>query len=156
MRRVRETIAPSQDFLPSPVSWDSGFREVDFGDWTGLGWDDVLQRFGVSAYDWLAVIEAGAVPGGESHAEIRDRVLVALRPFLDRWSGRTVALFAHGGIIRVILAWLLEIPLPLTTHLDIDYASVTRVHLNVPKGDVTRHEIHLLNFAPWRDLPAHR
>jgi hypothetical protein len=47
----------------------------------------------------------------------------------------------------MMLAILLELPLPRTNAFGIDYASVTQValhpHLN---------EIELLNFTPWRDL----
>ena len=61
--------------------------------------------------------------------------------------GKTVAIFCHGGVIRMMLAILLDLPLPKTGAFDIEYTSVTQValhpHLN---------EIELLNFTPWRDL----
>ena len=47
----------------------------------------------------------------------------------------------------MMLAILLDLPLPKTNSFEIEYASITRValrpHLN---------EIELLNFTPWRDL----
>ena len=149
MKRVRQTLAPllkngtpKQTILP-------GLREVDFGDWTGYNWEEVREKFGVHPYDWLDEIERGAVPKGETGVQFRTRVEACLFKIIRRHPGGTVAIYCHGGVIRMILAILLELPLPKTNSFDIEYASVTQValhpHLN---------EIELLNFTPWRDLPG--
>ncbi len=146
MKRVQQTLAPwlkngapAQDVLP-------GLREVDFGDWTGYDWFDVQKKFGVHPYDWLDQIDAGAVPHGESGAQFRTRVEPCLFEIIRRHPGGTSAVFCHGGVIRMMLAILLELPLARTNSFEIEYASTTRValhpHLN---------EIELLNFTPWRD-----
>ena len=62
--------------------------------------------------------------------------------------GQTVGIVCHGGVIRMALSILLDLPLRKTAGLEIDYASVTRVERHAHKTDLT-----LLNFAPWRDLP---
>ena len=49
--------------------------------------------------------------------------------------------------IRMILAILLDLPLPKLSSFEIDYASVTHVEL---RPHFT--EVRLLNFAPWRHL----
>ena len=49
----------------------------------------------------------------------------------------------------MIIAVLLELPLPKTNHFDIEYASVTQIALHPHMA-----EIELLNFTPWRDLVA--
>jgi broad specificity phosphatase PhoE len=149
MKRVQQTLAPvrkngapAQTILP-------GLREVDFGDWTGYNWLQVQQKFGIHPYDWLDEIERGAVPNGETGLQFRNRVEPCLFDILRRHPGGTTAVFCHGGVIRMILAILLGLPLPKTNTFDIEYASITQValhpHLN---------EIELLNFTPWRDLPT--
>ena len=146
MKRVQQTLAPwlkngtpSQTVLP-------GLREVDFGDWTGYDWFQVQKKFGVHPYDWLDQIERGAVPNGETGVQFRNRVEPSLFEIIRRHPGGTVAVFCHGGVIRMMLAVLLDLPLPKTNSFEIEYASVTQValhpHLN---------EIELLNFTPWRD-----
>jgi hypothetical protein len=52
-------------------------------------------------------------------------------------------------VIRMILSILLELPLKRTNMFEIEYASVTQVALF--PGHT---EIELLNFTPWRDIPA--
>jgi len=149
MQRVQQTLAPLlRNGAPRPVLMED-LREVDFGDWTGFGWAEVLARFHVSAYDWLNQLELGAVPKGESARTLRARVEPCLRRILREHPGQTAAVFCHGGVIRSLLSILLDLPLPKMTHFEIDYASVTDVEVTAQKA-----EVQLLNFAPWRELPA--
>jgi len=147
MKRVQQTFAPSaknhrvkQVILP-------GLREIDFGDWTGFGWDAVREKFGIQPYEWLDKIELGVVPNGESTVHFRKRVEPCLRRAIRENKGKTVAIFCHGGVIRMMLAILLELPLPKTGSFDVEYTSVTQVALHPHMN-----EIELLNFTPWRDL----
>ena len=149
MKRVQQTLAPLlKNGAPTPTILP-GLCEVDFGDWTGFNWEEVRKKFGVHPYDWLDEIELGAVPNGETGVQFRVRVESCLFEVIRRHPGGTAAIFCHGGVIRMMLAILLELPLPKTNSFEIEYASVTRValhpHLN---------EIELLNFTPWRDLVA--
>jgi hypothetical protein len=49
------------------------------------------------------------------------------------------------------LSILLDLPLSRFAHFEIDYASVTWVHVGADHGGRPRHEVRLLNFTPWRD-----
>jgi broad specificity phosphatase PhoE len=147
MKRVQQTLAPflkngtpAQKILPA-------LREVHFGDWTGLNWERVCEKFNLLTHEWLDHIERGVAPNGESGPQFRARVEPCLRQIVKNHPGQTVGIFCHGGVIRMILAILLEIPLPKTNAFEIEYASVTQIALH------PRHaEIELLNLAPWRDL----
>ncbi len=148
MKRVQETLAPLRGLgeWPVPVARD-GLREVDFGDWTGCSWEEVRTRFGVSAFQWLEQLDAGKMPGAESGAQFRARVAPCLQQILAAHPGQTVGIACHGGVIRMILSILLDLPLPKMGGFEFDYASVTEVH-HAPG----RTEVQLLNFTPWRDL----
>jgi broad specificity phosphatase PhoE len=149
MKRVRQTLAPLlKNGAPAPTILP-GLREVDFGDWTGYNWEEVRTKFGVHPYDWLDEIELGAVPNGETGVGFRARVESCLFKVIRRHPGGTAVIFCHGGVIRMMLAILLELPLPRTNAFGIDYASVTQVALRP-----YLNEIELLNFTPWRDLVA--
>jgi broad specificity phosphatase PhoE len=146
MLRVKQTMAPllsSKNI--TPIILDD-LREVDFGEWTGLRWDEVKELFGVSAFDWLEVLDKGELPGGESAHHLKERV----RPCLDRilsesGPGRSVV-FCHGGIIRVILSLLLDLPLARMAHFNIEYGSITVVELLPEKRHIV--ELELLNYQP--------
>jgi broad specificity phosphatase PhoE len=147
MKRVQQTFAPSQKNHPVKQVIFPGLREIDFGDWTGFGWEAVREKFGVEPYEWLDKIEQGVVPNGESTVHFRKRVEPCLRKIIRENRGKTAAVFCHGGVIRMMLALLLDLPLPKTGSFDIEYTSVTQVALHPHMN-----EIELLNFTPWRDL----
>ncbi len=147
MKRVQQTLAPLlTNGAPRPIVVPD-LREVDFGDWTGHDWDAVQKKFGASAFEWLHHLERGTIPNAEPLANYRARVEPCLREILERHSGQTVAVFCHGGVIRMMLSLLLELPLSKMSAFDFDYASVSEI-----EWQPHRMEIQLLNFAPWRDL----
>lgn len=153
MRRVQLTYEPFRRHFSGEPILLPGLREIDFGDWTGFGWNEVEQRFGMSAYDWLEHLEHDRVNGAESLASFRARIEESIGNILREQTGRTVAVFCHGGVIRGILSYLLRQPLRWFEHVEIDYASVTWVDVGLVKAGRPRNEIQLLNFTPWRDLP---
>src|SRR5215203_2375209 len=78
MRRVQQTLAPlAEETKLTPILME-GLREVDFGAWTGLSWDEVQTRHGVSAYSWLHQLEDGTIEKAETVKDFRKRVEVAL------------------------------------------------------------------------------
>ena len=149
MKRVQQTLAPTLKLKRLKQTQFDGLREIHFGDWTGLGWKEVEEQFGFAAHEWLEKIYANEVPNGEGQKEFSARVMPCLRKIIAKHRGENVAIFCHGGVIRMVLAILLNLKLPVTNQFDVEYASITQValhpHLN---------EIELLNFTPWRDLVA--
>ena len=147
MKRVQQTLAPTLKRSPHKQKILAGLREIDFGDWTSLGWQEVQDRFGFQAHEWLDQIHRHGVPGGESGKVFHARVAPCLRQIIASHPGQNVAIFCHGGVIRMLLAILLKLPLPKTNHFDIEYSSITQVALHPHMN-----EVELLNFTPWRDL----
>jgi broad specificity phosphatase PhoE len=149
MKRVQQTLGPwLVNGVPRPTILPD-LREVNFGDWTGLAWDQVRARYGVSAWEWLDQLERAAIPNAESAAALRARVEPCLRQIIRDHPGGQVAIVCHGGVIRMMLAILLELPLPKTAGFQIEYASLTQVALRPEKT-----ELQLLNFTPWREIES--
>ena len=149
MQRVRQTASPLLEAKRlQPVVLED-LREVDFGDWTGYGWQEIQSRFGVVAYDWLETLDNGGIPNGETAACLKARVRPCLQRVVDENPHRSVAVVCHGGIVRVMLALLLEMPLAHMAHFNIDYGSVTMVELQPGKKHAL--EVELLNFCPLTD-----
>ena len=148
MKRAQQTLAPLAEQYLEPAITLADLREVDFGDWTGLSWQQVQDKYKVSAFEWLNLLEKGGIPGAETTAQLCARVEPCLRRILHDCPGQTVAVVCHGGIVRVLLSLLLEIPVPKTAAFEVEYASVTVVEASPHKN-----ELQLLNFTPWRDLP---
>lgn len=149
MLRVQQTLAPLASTKGLKPIIIPSLREVDFGDWTGYRWEGVQEHFGVSAFDWLEIIEDAGIPNGESGQELSHRVQPALEKILHDNPHKRVAVFCHGGIIRVILALLLGQPLRHMAHFNIEYGSISVVELQPEKKHA--FEIELLNYCPPLD-----
>ena len=148
MMRVRQTLAPlAEETGLKPVLME-GLREVDFGTWTGLSWDEVQQKHGVSAFSWLHQLEDGTIERAETVKEFRRRVESSLDQILAEAAGKTIAVICHGGVIRMLLSILLDLPFRKMSIFEIEYASVTKIHHRPSK-----REIEFLNLTPWRDYP---
>jgi broad specificity phosphatase PhoE len=147
MRRVQQTLAPLLvNGAPKPVIMPD-LREADFGDWTGLAWDEVQAKFGVSAFSWLEQLECDGIANAECAETLQERVEPCLRQILADHDGQQVAVACHGGIIRVLLGILLQWPLSRMGAFEIEYASLTQVLVQPKKA-----ELQLLNFTPWREI----
>lgn len=148
MKRAQQTLAPLAANLARPAVTVPELHEVDFGDWTGLNFIQVLERFGAHAYEWLHHIERAGIPNGECAEKLSRRIGPCLERILRDHEKQSVAVICHGGVIRVILSILLDMPLSRMSLFEVDYASLTWVELQPHKT-----EVQLLNFTPWRDLP---
>lgn len=148
MIRAQQTLSPLRHFhAPEPVTMD-GLREVDFGSWTGLTWEQVKEQHGKSAFQWLAELEADGIHGAERVPDFRSRVERCLDHILAEARGHSAAIVCHGGVVRMALSCLLDLPLPKMAHFEVDYASLTTVEIHAHK-----REIRVLNLTPWRDVP---
>ncbi len=149
MKRVQQTLAPTLKQGRHEQTIMHDLREIDFGDWTGLNWAAVRDKFNFAVHEWLDQIEHPGAPNGESGKTFRARLAPCLGEILQKHRGKNIAVFCHGGVIRALLAILLDLPLPKTNSFEVEYASITQVALHPHMA-----EVELLNFTPWRDLVA--
>jgi broad specificity phosphatase PhoE len=147
MKRAQQTVQPLLQATGLPATTLKGLREVDFGDWTGLSWEEVHHKFGVSAFDWLKHMEAHGFPGGETTTHFRSRLEPCLKQIVAEQPGKSVAIVCHGGVIRMLLAMVLDLRIVSMGGFEIDYASATRVDYREMKS-----EVQFLNLTPWRDF----
>lgn len=132
LQRCRDTARIIGSRHPrTPVIPSDAFREIHLGHWEGLTPAEVEERF-PGAYAARGRCLADYCPhGGESFRMLARRVLPALRDAL--WDALSpdaeehVLLAAHGGVIRVILAYALAIPLERLLDIPQPYAACTRL-----------------------------
>ncbi len=146
MLRVQQTLEPLARQRGLQAQLLPGLREIDFGDWTGHRWDEVQENFGMSAFDWLEIIENNGIMNGETIDSLMTRVRECLLQIIHAHPHQQVAIFCHGGIIRAIIALLLEMPLKHMAYFNIEYGSISMVELLPERKHAV--EIELLNFQP--------
>jgi broad specificity phosphatase PhoE len=103
LSRARETASDlGRHFGLIPVS-DPNLREMDIGEWSGLGRAEIAAR----NPELLERFEAGdpdaRPPGGETRREIRHRARLAVRRIVDADPCGRIVVVSHLGLIRALL-----------------------------------------------------
>jgi alpha-ribazole phosphatase len=115
-------------------------REINFGIFEGLTYKDIMEKYPQVYGEWLGSPLDIVIPRGESLKSLARRARKALRRILSQNSNKTVAVFTHGGPIRVILCDTLKLDLKEIWQIELELASISIIEF--VKG---REKIHLLN-----------
>jgi alpha-ribazole phosphatase/probable phosphoglycerate mutase len=78
-------------------------REIHFGQWEGLDWQEIEDRFSDEANRWLREFPLQSAPGGEAYADFTARIDATLQPFLEATESKTIAIVTHRGVISYAL-----------------------------------------------------
>lgn len=119
-RRLATYLAQAQG---SELRCDPRLMEMHFGDWEGKAWNDIAR---CEIDSWSADTLHYMPPNGESAQQMTLRVHSLLQE-LAQLPQLHIALVAHGGSIRAMLALLADIPLLQTLSWQIGYGAVIGV-----------------------------
>jgi probable phosphoglycerate mutase len=125
--RTRETAEILASRLGLPVALRDDLIELDFGDWTGLTFDQV--KTDKRWLPWQNCRSVAAIPGGESWRQVQDRAVGALFALRRAHPEGAVALASHGDVIRAVLLFALGMPLDLYARLEIGLGSTSTIRL---------------------------
>lgn len=149
MERALETASYLAKILALPVTEAPGIIETDIGEWTGKS-----IRQCARTRMWKAVQGKPSevrFPGGESFAEIQQRVADELRAIAARHPEDLVACFSHADIIRLAAAHFLDMPLDSFQRLAIDTCSVTVVNIG-KEGRISVPKVNLTVNFKWPEM----
>lgn len=86
--------------------FDDHVKEIDFGSWEGLSFEQVQKDFSDQLTDWEREGENFSFPGGEMIRAFNSRITCWLDNLLTKDFNR-VLIVTHGGVIRIALCYLL-------------------------------------------------
>jgi 2,3-bisphosphoglycerate-dependent phosphoglycerate mutase len=115
LARARQTAAPLAARKKLQVRVDAGLRERGFGEFEGLSFDQIEQRWPEQAAAWRQRDPDFGARGGEVLRDFRQRVVAAVTRLAMAHRGQSIALVTHGGV------------------LDLLYREATRVALDAPR-----------------------
>ena len=115
LARARQTAAPLAACRGLELRIDPGLRERGFGEFEGLSFAQIEQRWPDEAGRWRRRDPDFGARGGEVLRDFRDRVIDALTRLAQAHRGQSIALVTHGGV------------------LDLLYREATRVALDAPR-----------------------
>ncbi len=132
-------------------------REINGGHWENLMWDELPEKYPLEYEHWLSFPHLLHMPGGERMQDFACRVQGAINEIITANSGKTIAIFTHGTVIKTMMClWkgfsLADFP-RLKWH---DNASVTMVdflgdHFHIVQEGYNAHlgELSTLNKQDW-------
>lgn len=101
-------------------------REIDLGEWEGLGFDEVASRYPAEYAARGRDLVGYRVPGGESFGDCAARVFATLDGLLASAPG-DVAIVGHAGPNRLVLCRALGLPLAGIFRLSQDHARLSSI-----------------------------
>lgn len=127
LERAGQTAALLAALTGLAVEVRQAFIEVDFGDWTGKGLEDLdqLQLW----KQWNTYRSGNRIPNGESMAEVQGRIVEGLERLRRESPDSTIAVFSHADPIRAALLYYLGMPLDFVLRLKIEPGSVSTMVL---------------------------
>lgn len=128
--RARETAECVGKKLGVSVRPEKAFRELSFGDWEGLNYQEISSRWPEEAGKLFTAPDELAIPHGETFQELQKRALDKIKSIYNVNIDKTVAVFAHGAINKTILAGLMHIPLHYLWSLRQDNTAVNILRLD--------------------------
>ncbi len=132
-RRCLETAEALIKGTAITLEQDSDLREIDFGRWEGLTFQEILARDPELVEQWALGRMDFRFPDGETLMGFWERVCRAAERLHEAPSER-VLVVTHGGVIRFLLCYFLGLDTHLHLCFKIQPASVTRVHFQDGKA----------------------
>lgn len=126
-QRTAQTIAPlAEKFGITPVV-DPRLNEIDNGYLDDMSEEEVQERYPEFWKVYIARTEDFRFPGGETGAEVRQRVLDFLTEKRRQHPDGHVLAVAHDGLMRQLACVILDLPVTRRAFFWIDYCGITEV-----------------------------
>jgi len=154
LQRATETasIIRRSGFQP-----DTRLREVHFGDWEGLTYDEIKAKHPEPLAAWEADIFKNAPPNGETLEELSVRVQSMLDELREKHEDQNVLVVAHGGVLQTLICLALKLPPTMYWQFHLSTASLSEIAF-YPAGAILNSlndTSHLPKAAPkkaWNPL----
>ena len=112
LRRAKQTAEAIARHFRAELCLRHGLREIDFGLWDGLSWEEIESRDPAAAKNWVESYPNATAPEGEPFRVFQQRVCREVESLLAEAPGPYVVVVTHAGFIRVVLTLLCGFPEP--------------------------------------------
>lgn len=111
------------------------FKEINFGDWDGLSPEEIR----LSAESELNVFwknpAENTPPNGEKLLDFQKRVLSGWQNLIEKYKEQNILLISHGGVIRIIIAHVLSIPVEKLLSIESPLASLSGIRISFDQNN---------------------
>jgi probable phosphoglycerate mutase len=106
------------------ITTASEFAEASFGDWDGHTFAEVSRKWPEQLREWLSGTDI-APPGGESFAEVKERVDRGRREVLSSYPGEHVLIVSHVTPIKIMTSTAIGAPLDALFKMELPPCSLS-------------------------------
>lgn len=124
-QKTAQILFPGKEIISSPF-----LTELDFGEWEGLTYEEIVRKDSALYSRWLSNPEIVAPPGGETLGELNKRVSKFYSDEIDTNMYQEVAIVSHAGIIRSFLQMLLPDKYSDFWSIEVDNCSYYQLTIN--------------------------
>ena len=108
--RSMQTAEPTARHFGLPVIPDCEMREIYAGEWEGKLYEDLMKEYHEEYETWIKNCGCAHPNGGESVAELGERIYSECDRLLAENQGKCVAVFSHATPIRLLSARFQNVP----------------------------------------------
>jgi alpha-ribazole phosphatase len=106
LQRSVTTARTLAKYFAIPCITRPALREIDFGKWEGLTWEEIEKLDSTFAPRWLEAFPHLTTPGGESFQIFEARVMAETSYLLSQSESSSIAVVTHAGVMRAVLRTL--------------------------------------------------
>ena len=110
LRRASQTADALARQFGLSVEVRPELREMNFGQWEGLSWKQIVRRCPRLACLWIEQFPHQPIPGAEPFRLFQKRIAAGIREIVAANRGQCALIITHAGVIRFTLGKVLGLP----------------------------------------------
>ncbi len=110
---------------------DNRLKELNFGDWELSSWNDIDKTL---LNKWMGDFVNENVPNGESYIDLQNRSISVFNELIEK-KYEQLFIITHAGVIRALLAYILEMDLKDSFSIKLNYGDI--IKLESTKGKIS-------------------
>lgn len=101
-------------------------EEINLGEWEGLSWAEVKEKFPMEYEEWYKNRRYTKPPKGESYQDMLERVLAVIHTICDDEQGN-IAIVTHSAVIMCIQCLITNTPFDQMAKFKADNTTIIEV-----------------------------
>lgn len=124
--RTVETAQPTAESRNSEIVRISALKEISFGYWEGLTYDEIKQKWPNDIDAFFNKPADLKINGGESFREVQERAWESFQKIVaEHDDNSNVFIVSHGGTVRTILCAIMNLDLNEMWKISVDNAAIS-------------------------------
>ena len=143
--RAYNTAMPTAKRLGLEIIPTTELREINAGEWEGLTAAEIAVEFEEEFSVWMNDYANSRCTGGESTAEVYDRVIAIVKRLAEKHDGQTLMLSTHATMVRALCAYALGLTadrtgeIPFTHNASINIFTYDNGRLIPERTNIVEH-----------------